>query len=135
MKNDWRAKLKREVKFTAVRSQGPGGQNVNKVSSAAQLTWSPSESELFSPNQIKKILENLKVDKDGVHRIQSQKFRELSANKGACLEKLILRIDEALAPRKVRKKTKPPKSALRRRAEDKKKRSEIKKLRAGVREP
>lgn len=132
--SDWRLKLLQEITFSAVRSQGPGGQNVNKVSSAAQLTWRPADSELFSAAEKDKILKALKVDKAGLYRIHSQKHRDLPANKRASLEKLIARLEAALAPQKVRRKTKPTKASVKRRAESKRKRSEIKKLRAPVRD-
>jgi ribosome-associated protein len=130
----WKPKLIQEVSFSAVRSQGPGGQNVNKVSSAAQLTWKPEHSLLFTEEEKRKILSFLRVDKSGAHRIHCQKFRDLPANKKACLEKLMERIEVALAPKKVRYKTKPTKASVKRREESKRRRSEIKKLRDPVRD-
>ena len=82
--------LKREVYFVAVRSRGPGGQNVNKVSSAAVLYWNFAWSSLITDHQKELIREKCSsaINKDGQIYTRSDEFRDLERNKARCLEKL-----------------------------------------------
>ncbi|MCO5112554.1 MAG: aminoacyl-tRNA hydrolase [Bdellovibrionaceae bacterium] len=124
----------KEIKFVATRSRGPGGQNVNKVSSAAQLTWHVESSESFTEEQKIRILEKLDsyINQKGELYLRSDEFRDLERNKSRCLEKLQFLIAKALHKPKARKKTKPTKSSQIKRVESKKQRGEIKKARQKV---
>lgn len=124
-----------EVQFVAVRSRGPGGQNVNKVSSAAQLKWDYMSSFLLSETQKLKIQEKLSahINKQGELYLRSDEFRDLERNKARCLEKLEGLLKKAFFVQKKRKKTKPTKASQKKRVDQKRKRSDIKKTREKVR--
>lgn len=124
----------KEIKFVATRSRGPGGQNVNKVSSAAQLTWHVGSSESFTEEQKIRILEKLDayINQKGELYLRSDEFRDLERNKSRCLEKLQILLTKALHKPKARKKTKPTKSSQIKRVEGKKQRGEVKKTRQKV---
>lgn len=133
---NWRERIVDEVSFRAIKSQGPGGQNVNKVSSAAQLTWDLSKSTLFSEAEKIRIAERLFGGESSkrVLSLRSQKFRDLPANKRACVEKLVTAVERALKKERPRVKTKVPHSAKRKRQDIKRKRSDLKKLRAAIKD-
>src|SRR4051812_45404334 len=84
------AQIEREVSFIAVRSRGPGGQNVNKVSSAAILYWAFAHSAAVSEEQKFLIRRKLQssINKEGQIYVRSDEFRDLERNKARCLEKL-----------------------------------------------
>jgi ribosome-associated protein len=130
---DWSQVLK-EVQFTAIRSRGPGGQNVNKVSSAARLNWIPYASQAFCEEEKLRLLSKLEnqVTKSGELVLRSDEFRDLERNKDRCLEKLRNLLREALHQPKARKKTKPSFSEKLRRREKKQGRSEVKRSRRKV---
>ena len=110
-----------QLEFTFVRSSGPGGQNVNKVASKAQLRWNPGKSGLLSPEVLER-LETLfpsHFTKDGDLLISSQKTRDQLKNREDCLEKLQKMILKASTIPKPRIPTKPTKGSVRRRLEDK----------------
>ena len=121
-----------ELIFLASRSSGPGGQNVNKVSTRVTLFFDVASCESFSNVQKQRILARLstRADKNGVIRVTSQKFRTQRANRRAAIERLGELLSEALKTRRVRKKTKVPYAAKQRRLEDKKRRSLLKRQRA-----
>ncbi|MGE0527547.1 MAG: alternative ribosome rescue aminoacyl-tRNA hydrolase ArfB [Bdellovibrionales bacterium] len=123
--------LRREVHFQAVRSRGPGGQNVNKVSSAAQLYWSYGDSMLFSDAQKARIGRKLErqINSEGQLYLRCDEFRDLERNKSRCLEKLMDLIRSALHVPKRRKPTKPTLSSRIKRKESKQRRSEVKRQR------
>ncbi|HEX4925616.1 MAG TPA: alternative ribosome rescue aminoacyl-tRNA hydrolase ArfB, partial [Bdellovibrionales bacterium] len=118
-------------KFEAVRSRGPGGQNVNKVSSASLAFWNVEASTLFSPEQKERIREKLQnhLNKSGEVFVRSDEFRDLERNKTRSLEKLRQMIALALHKPKPRRATKPTRSSKMKRLESKKRRGETKKLR------
>ncbi|MCK4294404.1 MAG: aminoacyl-tRNA hydrolase [Planctomycetes bacterium] len=120
------------VVFKASRSGGPGGQNVNKVNTRVTLFLDVAECETLSDAQKKQILTRLatRADKNGVIRVVSQKFRTQKANRRAALERLRQLLEEALKKRPVRKKTRTPERAHRKRLEEKKRRSALKLLRS-----
>ena len=121
-----------EVVFKASRSGGPGGQNVNKVNTRVTLLFDVAASPHLSDDQRRRILSKLstRVDKHGVLRVVSQKYRTQEANRRAALERLQQLLQEVLSPKPVRKKTKVPAAARERRLKDKKRRSLLKQQRA-----
>lgn len=127
-------RLRAEVVFQAVRSRGPGGQNVNKVSSAALLTWDFMYSLLLNDEQKARLAGKLQSIINSEHQIfiRSDEFRDLERNKVRCLEKLAERVREALFVPKKRKRTKPTRASKERKLEHKKRRSQTKKWRGKV---
>ncbi len=116
-----------EVEFTAVRSQGAGGQNVNKVSSAAHLRFDVSASSL--PEDVKArllALPDQRISGDGVIVIKAQTHRSLPRNQADALARLQALVDEVLAPAAPRHATKPTRASKRRRLEGKAHRGSIK---------
>ena len=113
------------------RSSGPGGQNVNKVSTRVTLLFDVSGCGSLSDGQKRRILNRLKTraNRDGVIRVISQKHRTQKANRLAAQERLIDLLRGALEKKPVRKKTKVPYAARQRRVEEKKQRGKLKKLR------
>ena len=110
-----------EIRFTFVRSSGPGGQNVNKVASKAVLRWNPAVSGLLTAEQLEKLAiiypSYLTKEQDIV--ITSQKTRDALKNKEDCLEKLRAMILVILKKPKPRIPTRPTKGSVRRRLNDK----------------
>jgi len=124
-----------EVEFTAVRSMGAGGQNVNKVSSAAQLRFDIDASSL--PDWIKlklRALPDQRINGDGVIVIKAQTHRSLPRNQADALARLQALVDVAQAPEVPRVPTKPTRASRRRRLEGKAQRSEVKAGRRSVSE-
>ncbi len=116
-----------EVEFTAVRSQGAGGQNVNKVSSAAHLRFDIGASSL--PEDAKLILRawpDQRISTDGVVVIKAQTHRSLPRNQADALVRLQALLDQALQPELPRVATKPTRASRRRRLEGKAQRGEVK---------
>lgn len=117
-----------EFEFTFARSSGPGGQNVNKVSSKAQLRWRPRESPSI-PDEVRfdllsRIDSHLTIDGDLL--VVSQLYRDQPRNRADCIEKLLSILQTALIVPKTRKKSKPSRAAKARRLRDKKLSSEKK---------
>ncbi|HAZ11747.1 MAG: hypothetical protein A2X86_01020 [Bdellovibrionales bacterium GWA2_49_15] len=126
--------IAREVLFTAIRGRGPGGQNVNKVSSAASMLWAFLDSHAITPEQkglIRNKLAN-SINNDNLLYIRSDEFRDLERNKARCLEKLEAMLKLAFHRPKPRKKTKPTYASTVRKKESKTRRGQVKKLRTKV---
>ena len=117
-----------EFVFQASRSGGPGGQNVNKVSSKVELRFSIPTSALLTENEKSIILEMLanKINKDGELIIVAQTDRSQLKNKEKVTEKFYLLIEKALTPRKKRLKTSPTRASVERRLESKRVQATIK---------
>lgn len=123
-----------ELVFSFARSGGPGGQNVNKVSSKAILHWNLAANNSV-PAEIKSRLRTLqrnRITGDDELVIQSQEFRDQERNKLACLEKLREYLLQASFVPKARRASKPSRGSKERRLQAKKKRAAIKSGRGKV---
>jgi ribosome-associated protein len=120
-----------EFEFTYARSSGPGGQNVNKVNSKAQLRWrmmaSPSLPEPVRQRLLAKY--GRRITAEGELLIVSQRFRDAGRNTADCLEKLRQMLAEAAEPVRSRKPTRPTRGSVRRRIEQKRQHSQKKQQR------
>lgn len=122
-----------EFDFQAIRAQGAGGQNVNKVASAVHLRFDIQRSSLL-PIYKERLLSysDQRITQDGVVVIKAQRFRTLEMNKEDALQRLKELIQEATKPVKLRRATKPTKGSQRRRVDDKTQRGKTKTLRNKV---
>ena len=122
-----------EVELIAIRAQGSGGQNVNKVSSAIHLRFDIQRSSL--PDVYKErllALRDSRITKAGVVVIKSQQFRTQEQNREAALERLKELIKSVMVTPKVRRETRPTKASQTRRMDKKTHRGTIKSLRGRV---
>ncbi len=121
-----------ELHFTASRSGGPGGQNVNKVSSRVTLTFHVQASASLSDGQKRRIFQKLatRINKEGELRIISQRTRSQEMNRTDAIERFAELIRQALTPERPRIKTRVPAAAHERRIEKKKKRTLVKRARS-----
>lgn len=119
-----------EIEIAAIRSQGSGGQNVNKVSTAIHLRFDINASTL--PDLYKERLLELadhRITKTGMINIKSQESRSQEENKDAALERLKELIKSVMVTQKKRKATKPTRNSQKRRMDSKTKHGNIKKMR------
>ena len=127
-----REKLLKELEFSFVRSSGPGGQNVNKVSTAVQLRFDVVNSKLLNKDVKEKILkkEKRRISKEGILVIEAKRFRTQEKNREDAVDRLIKIIQTASQKMKPRRPSKPTKQSKEKRLKEKKIKGEIKKLRS-----
>ncbi len=125
----------REVQWSAVRAQGAGGQNVNKVSSAVHLRFDVPASSL--PDEVKQrllALRDSRLTQEGVFVLKAQQFRTQEANRLDALRRLQEVVDSVAQAPRVRRATKPTYASRQRRLESKTQRSGVKALRGKLRD-
>jgi ribosome-associated protein len=122
-----------ELSIAFARSGGPGGQNVNKVSSKVDLRWNPTTSAALTTDDRALLLEKLanRLTTEGELIVTSTLTRDQIKNRDDAASKLALIVRSALFRPKARRATKPSKASKRRRVEDKRHRAQIKRNRRG----
>jgi len=125
-----------EVHESFIRASGPGGQNINKVSSAVQLRFDAGNSPSLSPEVRRrlKVLAGKRMSESGVLIIHARRFRTQERNRQDAMERLIALIRKAAEKPRFRRKTAPTPASRERRLNSKRRRSQTKKTRQPVSE-
>lgn len=120
-----------ELTFSYMRASGPGGQNVNKVSSAVQLRFDVSNSPSLPPEVKERLIKlaGSRVTTDGSLLIEAKRYRTQDQNRLDAVARLVTLVQRALEPLKPRKPTRPSRTARAARVGEKKKRGELKRTR------
>lgn len=121
----------RELKVTAARSSGPGGQNVNKVNSKVTLRWTPAAVTGFDAGWQRRFLAHYgnRINREGQLVLHSEQYRDQSRNLADVRARLVSMLLACQSAPKARKKTRPTKGSQRRRLEQKRQHSEKKQRR------
>jgi ribosome-associated protein len=123
----------RDIEFQAIRAQGPGGQNVNKVSSAIHLRFDIPASDLPGVYKEKLLaLKDSRITKEGVVVIKAQTFRSQEKNKEDGLKRLVALIRGAVKEQRKRRPSKPSRASKRRRMDSKTRHGNLKTLRKKI---
>jgi ribosome-associated protein len=124
----------KELDFSTSRSGGPGGQNVNKVNSKVTLRFDIPNSQILNEEEKARLSEKLsnRISTEGVLIITAQHSRSQLKNKEEAIAKFNQLMEKAFARKKIRKRTKPSKSAVEKRLTNKKIQSEKKRMRQGL---
>jgi ribosome-associated protein len=122
-----------EIEWQAIRAQGSGGQNVNKVSSAIHLRFNIQASSLSETAKQRLLsLNDKRITKDGIIVIKAQQYRRQDQNRDDALARLAEMIDDALLVHKTRRRTRPSRRSVRKRLDRKSKHSKLKASRGRV---
>lgn len=120
-----------EIQYDFIRASGPGGQNVNKVSTSVQLRFDVVGSPSLPPEVKERLLRlaGRRITADGILVIEAREFRTQEGNRLAAIDRLVALIRQAAERPKIRRQTKPTLASQRRRMERKRRRSATKSLR------
>lgn len=123
-----------DLQFSAIRASGPGGQHVNKVSTAVELRFDIQASSLSAGIKSELLrLKDRRISKDGIIVLKAQRYRSQEKNKQDAIDRLKALVEKAASPAKKRVATKPGRAAKERRIRDKKKTGEKKSRRGSIR--
>ncbi|MGD2155234.1 MAG: alternative ribosome rescue aminoacyl-tRNA hydrolase ArfB [Anaerolineales bacterium] len=123
-----------EIQFTFVRASGPGGQKVNKASTAVQLRFDIANSRSLTPEIRERLLKRSKnrINEDGILIIEAQRYRSQARNRKDALDRLLVLLRDVSEPQKPRLKTEPTLVSKERRIRKKRQQAEKKRLRRRV---